>query len=256
MPRAPRGLGHRSNRLLAALEPADFACIEPCLEIVDLPSAGVVYETGDILRYTYFPHDAIVSLATVMENGDTVDIAVFGREGLFGLVTAVFSDRAFGRYTVQVPGTASRIPTERVHEAIAARPDIRESFLRFVEALFFQTLQILACNALHSVEKRCCRWILSMHDRMEQDTLPLTHELLAEMIGVQRSTISTITRHLQMRGLINQHRGAITVIDRASLEATTCECYGKIRANFKRLLPGHARKHRNLAPTSKVTAGE
>ena len=257
MVQVPQALGHRANRLLAALEPEDFACLEPYLEIVDLPRGEVVYETGETLRYTYYPHDAIVALVTMMENGDTVEIAVFGREALFGLVTAVVSRQAFGRYIVQLAGTASRIPTERMREVIAARPNIRQVVLSFAEALLAQTFQTLACNAVHGVEARCCRWILSMHDRMDQDTLPLTHELLAEMLGVQRSTVSLVTRTLQAAGLIQQQRGAITVTDRVGLEAAACECYGKTRQNFERLLPGtytykrgsekaHQR-HRNVA---------
>jgi CRP-like cAMP-binding protein len=173
-----------------------------------------------------------------MEDGDTVEIAVFGREALFGLVTAVVSRQAFGRYIVQLAGTASRIPAERMQEVIAARPNIRQLLIRFAEALLAQTFQTVACNAIHGVEARCCRWILSMHDRMNQDTLPLTHELLAEMLGVQRSTVSLVTHALQTEGLIRQQRGAITVTDRAGLEAVACECYGKIRHTFERLLPG------------------
>jgi CRP-like cAMP-binding protein len=100
------------------------------------------------------------------------------------------------------------------------------------------TFQAVSCNAVHPVEARCCRWILSMHDRMEQDTLPLTHEFLAEMLGVQRSSVSVVTRTLQTAGLIQQSRGSITVTDRPGLEEVACECYSKIRRIYERLLPG------------------
>jgi hypothetical protein len=105
------------------------------------------------------------------------------------------------------------------------------------EALLAQTFQTLACNTVHAVEARCCRWILSMHDRADQDTLPLTHEFLAEMLGVQRSTVSVVARALQTAGLIRQSRGGITITDRAGLEDAACECYGKIRSVYQRLLP-------------------
>jgi CRP-like cAMP-binding protein len=152
-------------------------------------------------------------------------------------VSAMISRRSFGTYVVQIAGTASRIPIERLHEAMAVRPKIRLLLLRFTEALLSHSLQTVACNAVHSVEARCCRWILNTHDRVGQDALPLTHELLAEMLGVQRSTVSSVTRTLQTSGLIKQGRGVITVTDRVGLEAMACECYDVIRRNFERILP-------------------
>jgi CRP-like cAMP-binding protein len=232
-----KAANHRANRLLSALEPEDLAWLEPHLETVELPKGKVVYEAGEVVRYTYFPHNTFVSLVTVLRNGGSVEVAVFGREAAFGFVSALMSRQSFGRYVTQVTGTASRISNERLHEALGARPKIRQLLLRFTEALLAQSLQSVACNAVHGVEARCCRWILSTQDRMDQDTLPLTHELLAEMLGVQRSTVSSVTRTLQTAGLISQGRGVITVTDRAGLEETACECYDIIRRNFERLLP-------------------
>lgn len=229
--------GHRANRLLAALEPEDFSLLEPHLEVVELPQGKVLYETGESIHYTYFPHNAVVALLEVMEDGRPVEVAVFGREGMFGLVSALASREAFGRYLVQIPGTGSRIAIQRLQEAIGARPKLQQLVRAYTEVLFAQTLQSVACNAVHSVEARCCRWILSIRDRMEQDTLPLTHELLAEMLGVQRSTVSAILRPLQTAGLIAQHRGGISVTSRAGLEQVACECYGKSRLRFQKLLP-------------------
>lgn len=233
-----KAANHRANRLLAALEPEDFAWLEPYLELVELPKGKVIFEAGEPIRYAYFPHNMTVSLVTVLQNGGSVEVAVFGRESAFGFVSALISRRSFGRYIAQVPGTASRVTIDRLHEAQGARPKIRQLFLRFTEAILIQSLQSVACNAVHSVEARCCRWILSTRDRMDQDTLPLTHEVLAEMLGVQRSTVSSVTRMLQTAGLINQGRGFITVTDRDGLEAASCECYKIIRNNFERLLPG------------------
>lgn len=144
---------------------------------------------------------------------------------------------AFGRYIVQMSGTASRIPFEHLNEVRNARPNLGQLILRYGEAFLAQTFQTVSCNAVHPVEARCCRWILSMRDRTDQDSLPLTHEFLAEMLGVQRSTVSMIARTLQTAGLIRQSKGSITVIDREGLEETACECYGKIRRLFERLLP-------------------
>jgi CRP-like cAMP-binding protein len=138
---------------------------------------------------------------------------------------------------VQMSGTATRVPYERLSQVRDSSPQLQQLILRYGEALLAQTFQTVACNAVHPVEARCCRWILNMHDRADSDTLPLTHEFLAEMLGVQRSTVSVVTRTFQTAGLIRQNRGGITVIDRAGLEGMACECYGKVRQIYNRLLP-------------------
>jgi CRP-like cAMP-binding protein len=229
---------HWANQLLAALEPEDFAFLEPHLEVVDLPKGQVLYEAGDMIRHTYFPHDCIVSLVNVMEDGRFVEVASFGREGLFGLLSVLISRESFGRYWAQVGGTASRIALDKMQVAFNTRPKVRELVLRYNEALLAQTFQTVSCNAIHTVEARACNWILSTRDRMGRDDLPLTHADLADLLGVQRSTVSIVLRELQTAGLIGQSRGVITVRDRAGLEETACECYGKIIQRFKKVLPG------------------
>jgi len=228
---------HRSNWLLAALAPEDFACLKPHLEVLNLSAGQVLTEAGEVLRHAYFPHDAMISLVTLMEDGSVVEMGVFGREGVTGFVGTLTTHKALGRYLVQLTGTASRMPIEPLQEAFDTRAGIRKLFLRYSEALLAQTFLIVACNAVHSVEARCCRWILSTHDRVGQDDLPLTHEFLAQMLGVQRPSVSIVTRTLQSAGLIRQRRGGIIVTDRAGLEETVCECYGKIRTCFERILP-------------------
>ncbi|MBD2751100.1 Crp/Fnr family transcriptional regulator [Microvirga sp. BT688] len=230
-------VNHRVNRLLAALELDDFAALEPHLQGVVLKQDQVLYEIGAPLRHAYFPHDTVVSLVAVLKDGRSAEMAVYGCEGVLGLVGAIATRKAFGRYIVQASGTASRIELDQLHEVINSRPKVRQLVLHFTEAMMSRVLQNVACNAIHSVEARCCRWILSMHDRLEGDTVPLTHEFLSEMLGVQRSTVSSITRALQGSRFIRQRRGVITVTDRAGLEATSCECYGTVRRTFERLLP-------------------
>jgi CRP-like cAMP-binding protein len=139
---------------------------------------------------------------------------------------------------VQISGRASRMAFERLNEVRNARPNLRRLITNYSQAMLMHTFQNVSCNAVHPVEARCCRWILAMHDRVEQDALPLTHEFLAEMLGVQRSSVSVVARTLQSAGLIQQSRGSITVIDLAGLEEVACECYGKIRRIYERLLPG------------------
>lgn len=229
--------GGCDNWLLAALEPADFRLLEPHLEKIDLSPGQVLVETGEVVRHAYFPHDAMISLVTILEDGGVVEMAVFGREGVTGFVGALTTREALGRYLVQLPGSASRMPIEPLQEAFDTRPTVRQLFIRYSEALLAQTFQIVACNAVHGVEARCCRWILTSHDRVGRDELPLTHEFLAEMLGVQRPTVSLVLRTLQTAGLITQRRGGITVVDRGGLEETACECYGKIRRSLARILP-------------------
>jgi CRP-like cAMP-binding protein len=169
MAHAPKA-DHRTNRLLAALEPEDFALLEAHLEIVELKRGQVLYETGDAIHDAYFPHDAMVSLVNVMEDGGTVEVGLFGCEGVLGLLGALVTREAFGRYIVQMSGTASRIPFEHLNEVRNACPNLRQLIMRYGEALLAQTFQTVSCNAVHVVEARCCRWILSMHDRADQDT--------------------------------------------------------------------------------------
>jgi CRP-like cAMP-binding protein len=229
---------HRKNRLLAALEPEDFLWLEAHLEIVDLPRGRVLYTTGEPIRHTYFPHDAVISLVTVLQSGGSVEMAVFGRESALGFISALITRQSFGRYITQVPGTGSRIALDRLNEVVDRRPNLRQVLFRFTEAFLGQTLQTVACNAVHSVEARCCRAILSTRNRTDKDELPLTHETLAEMLGVQRSTVSSVTSALQKAGLIVQGRGTIRITNRQGLEAVVCECYQAICQSFDRLLPG------------------
>jgi CRP-like cAMP-binding protein len=224
------------NWLLSTLDPEDAAFLEPYQEAVSLALGQVLYDAGDTIRYAYFPYDAMISLVTILVDGGTVEMSVFGREGVAGFAGTLTTREALGRYLVQLPGAAMRIPIEPLHEAFHSRPRFRETFLHYTEALLAQTFQIVACNAVHPVEARCCRWLLSTHDRVGRDDLPLTHEFLAEMLGVQRATVSLITRTFQTAGLIQQRRGIIRITDRAGLEDVACECYGNIRRQFQKMI--------------------
>lgn len=228
---------HHPNRLLAALEPDDFASLEPHLRIVHLHQRQVLYETGDIMRHAYFPHDTVISLVAVMDDGRSAEMSLCGPEGVAGLITAGITPRSLGRYIVQLAGTASRIEIDAMYEVTKVRPNIERLMRRFTEATLVRTLQSVACNAIHSVDARCCRFILTIHYRIDRDVLPLTHEFLAERLGVQRSTVSVVMGKLQAKGLIKQARGGISVTDPKGLEAEACECYGRVRDAFEHLLP-------------------
>ncbi len=232
-----RRASRHANRLLVALEPDDRVYLEPHLEMVSLRRGQIICEAGEALHYAYFPHDAVISLVAVMENGSTAEMAVCGREGVVGLIPASVTRQAFGNYVVQMRGTASRISLDQLQAVLQARPLVARLINRFAEAMQARILQSVACNTVHSVEQRLCRWILSTRHRTDEVVLPLTHELLAERFGVQRSTVTTIMGKLQAAGVIQQVRGGITIADSVKLEQSSCECYRRLRTTFERLLP-------------------
>lgn len=229
--------GDPPNRLLAILAPEDLHWLKTQLECTQLTRGEVLAEEGEPLQYTYFPQSAIVSLVRTLEDGQVAEMATFGREGLVGLAFEGMPLQSLGRYIVQIPGAVLRIDTMGLHKASLARPAIRSMILQYAEILISLTLRSAACNAAHSVEARAGRWIIATCDRVSRKDIPLTHEFLAEMLGVQRSTVSTILHGFQTRGLIHQGRGSITVVDRPGLEQAACECYGALREKYEKLLP-------------------
>lgn len=174
---------------------------------------------------------------TLMESGAAIENATIGREGALGLMAAVAPRASLTRAIVQTPCRCARIGAGQLHEAWDKSPKIRELIDRHNEALFGHAAQSVACNALHSVEARFCRWLLTCHDRISSDTIALTQEFLADMLGVQRTTVTAVARTLQEKGYIRYRRGVVDIIDRSGLEAMTCECYGVVRGNYERLLP-------------------
>jgi len=154
-------------------------------------------------------------------------------------ISVIVAREVFGRYKVQIPGTASRIALERMEDVVRACPKVRRLLLSYTEALLAQTFQTVFRNSVHKVEVRCCNWILTTRDRVDADLLPLTQADLADFLGVQRSTVTTALGTLtpQARGLIAQQRAGISIANRKGLEAKTCECYDRIRQIYARLLP-------------------
>jgi CRP-like cAMP-binding protein len=225
------------NRLLGALPPEDLRLLAPHLTQVDLERGRLLYDPGDRIDTAYFPHDGVISLMTLMVNGAAIESATIGREGALGLMAAVAPRQSLSRAIVQTPCRCSRISAAALHEAWEKSPRLRDLVDRHTEALFGHAIQSVACNALHSVEARFCRWLLTCHDRISTDTVALTQEFLADMLGVQRTTVTAVARALQEKGVIRYRRGVVDIIDRQGLEAITCECYGVIRDNYERLLP-------------------
>ena len=196
-----------------------------------------IYDPGDPMEAVYFPHDCVISLMTLMENGAAIESAPVGREGALGLMAAVGPRQSLVRAIVQAPGSASRISASALHDAWVRSAALRDLVDRHNEALFGHTIQSVACNALHGVEARFCRWLLSCRDRIDSDTISLTQEFLADMLGVQRTTVTAAAGALQSKGLIRYRRGVVDILDRPGLEAAACECYGAVRRGYDRLLP-------------------
>jgi CRP-like cAMP-binding protein len=228
------------NRLLVSLPADDYALLAPHLAAVELERGRLLYDPGDRIDTVYFPHDGVISLMTLMENGAAIESATIGREGALGLSAAVTPRQSISRAIVQTPVKASRVSAGQLHEVWAKSPRLRELVERHSEALFGHALQSVGCNALHSVEARFCRWLLTCHDRISSDTIALTQEFLADMLGVQRTTVTAVARSLQEKEVIRYRRGVVDIIDRAGLEALACECYAVIHRTYERLLPQRA----------------
>lgn len=220
------------NRLLA-WPAADYGLVGPYLTHIELERGRL---TGDAVDTVYFPLDGVISLMTLMANGAAIESATIGPEGALGLMAAVSPRQSLSRAIVQTPCLAVRISAMQLHEALEKSPAIRQFVDRHTEALFGHAIQSVACMP-HSVEARFCRWLLTCHDRISTNTVALTQEFLADMLGVQRTTVTAVARALQKRDYIRYRRGIVDIIDRPGLEAMTCECYGVVRRNYERLLP-------------------
>ncbi len=240
----PRSLspGHiqprQANRLLGAVSLRDLELIERHLDVVALPRGRVLFEPGDDVVTTHFPcHKTMVSLLIVTRDGREIEAATIGREGAVGGIVSGGNKPAFGRAVVQIPGSAFAIPTAVLETVKTGSPSFSDLFSRYSDALLAQLMQSVACNALHSVEARCCRWLLSTHDRAGDQIIHLTQESLAEMLGVQRTTVTAVVQGLEVRGVVRRHRGRVEIVDRKGLERSACECYAAVEDHFARILP-------------------
>jgi len=223
-------LSLKGNRLLASLSDADLKRLTPNLREVSLAPAETLFEPQDRITHAYFPWEGVVCLLAVDQNeGTATQVAAIGSEGVVGLGGVLAGEISFTRQVVQFAGRGVRIARAPFVAALNASETMRNRMIVHMDAFTAQNLQSVACNALHSVEERLARWLLTASDRSGQPTLPVTHRALAEMLAVQRSTITLTARMMNEAGLIRHERGSITILDRGSLEEVTCECYGIIK---------------------------
>src|SRR5262245_5544543 len=231
-PPLARELEHgRFNRFLASLPPHDFSLLAPHLRTVALERGVMLHEVGEQIEHVYFPHTGMVSLVAVMQSGGTVETATIGRGGVIGASAGLGARWAFGRAVVQLPGTAAWLSGAQFHAAANLSQALRDLIVRCNDLLLAQIQQSVACNALHALEARLCRWLLQTHDCIDGDAIPLTQESLGQMLGVRRTTVTLAARLLQNAGLIRYRRGLIHIIDRAALEDIACECYAVVKHN-------------------------
>jgi CRP-like cAMP-binding protein len=224
----------RKNRLLAALDPIDYALIGPHLSTACFERGAMLQEQDAPVAQVYFPMSGLVSLVSVMKDGHEIETAVVGKDGAVGAFVGLGRWNAFARATVQIPTTCAVITETHFRAAVSQSERIRDLMLRFREALFGQVHQTAACNALHPLEDRLARWLLQALDLIDERELPLTQESIAKMLGVRRTSVTLIANRLQADGLIRYRRGHIVVLNRMGLEEVACECYRAIRQRTAR----------------------
>ncbi len=232
----PLSLESRKNELLAALTTLESARWSPLLEAVDLPLGKVLYESGDAQHHLYFPTTAIVSLLFVTENGSSAEIAVVGNEGVVGISLFMGGESTTSRAVVQSAGHGYRLPAKAIRDEFDRGGPVMHLMLRYTQALITQMAQTAVCNRHHSLDQQLCRWLLLSLDRLQGNELMMTQELIANMLGVRRESVTEDALKLQHAGLIRYARGHITVLDRAGLEKRSCECYEVVKREYDRLL--------------------
>jgi CRP-like cAMP-binding protein len=224
------------NRLLQLLPRPDFDVLHPHLEAITLEYRQPLFEANQPLRSVYFPVTGVASLVNTMADGSAAEVGTIGNEGIVGLPILLGDELTPMSAYVQVPGTGLRLRADILRSALQHSAGTRTVMQHYAHAFFNQVAQSAACNHFHSIEQRCCRWLLMTHDRVQSDQFLLTQEFLGMMLGVQRSGVTLAARKLKVDGLIDYRRGQVTVLNRKKLESRTCECYAVSKREFDRLL--------------------
>jgi CRP-like cAMP-binding protein len=230
----------QQNHILDELPPAERERVFPYLKLVTLPLGAVLYEAGDALRHVYFPTDSIVSLLYVLEDGSSTEICVVGNDGVIGVALFMGGETTTSRAIVQSAGSAYRLSGRRLKQEFERQGETMHILLRYTQALITQMAQTAVCNRHHSVDQQLARWLLLSLDRLSDNKLSMTQELIADMLGVRREGVTDAAGKLQRLGVITYSRGTITVLDRQHLEHLSCECYAVVKRETDRLMPARA----------------
>ncbi|RUO38942.1 Crp/Fnr family transcriptional regulator [Pseudidiomarina aestuarii] len=224
------------NYLLRAIPDDVKSRLTPHFELVELTLGDCIYESGDELKFVYFPTDSIISLVYIMENGDSAEISVVGNDGMLGVPLFMGGGSTRNRAVVQSEGHAYRLPAQLLKTEFNRHSELHHLLLRYTQSLMTQMAQTAVCNRHHSVDQQLCRWLLLSLDRIPTNVLTMTQELIADMLGVRREGVSVAAGKLQKMGVIEYHRGRMTVIDRPKLETLSCECYDVVKLECERIL--------------------
>ncbi|MUL37372.1 Crp/Fnr family transcriptional regulator [Gloeocapsopsis sp. AAB1 = 1H9] len=224
------------NRLLASLPREEYERLQPYLEPVSLDFKRELYQPNVPIEFVYFPLEGVCSLLSLSSEGQLIEVGTVGNEGMVGLPVFLGVREIPGMSMCQVPGNALRMRAEDLQTQVSCDSLLYNVLHRYTQTLFNFISQSGLCNRLNSIEQRCCRWLLLTRDRVGTDEFPLTHEFLSQMLGVRRAGVSDVAARLQNAGFISYRYGKMTIVDRAGLEATSCECYELIKADFERLI--------------------
>lgn len=225
------------NGILQHLSRKTLDLLEPHLRHVKLAQGTILHEAGEAITFIYFPLSGMVSMLAVLKTGEAIEAGVIGRNGFVGGYVGPRGWRAYGHAVVQLTGEAMRINVKNFKKAYDASDDLRILTNGYQAVLYFQAQQTAACQALHQVEARMCRWLLQAQDAVGSDTLHLTQELLSHMLGVRRTSVSGSANKVQQEGLITYKRGVIRILDRKGLETAACECYASVRGAMADAMP-------------------
>ena len=225
------------NRLLLALPSRDLKQLMPELEHIRCERGQILMDADRSLDHVFFPDSGVVSAVAVYSDGSVIEMATIGREGFTSVIAVFGAKSSSSRLLVQIPGSATKMPRAAFTRAMGSMPSFRNLMYAYVYAFLEQVQVSVACNGAHSLKERLARWLLMMRDRSDEDALPITQDLLAEMLGVQRPTITNAARELERAGLIARGRRQITILDRQGLTKASCECYQLVRARIALHLP-------------------
>jgi CRP-like cAMP-binding protein len=225
------------NRLLLALPSRNLKRLMPELEQIRCQRGQVLMDADSSLEHVYFPDSGVVSVLAVYADGNVIEMATIGREGCTGMQAVFGAKVSSAQLLVQIPGTAAKMSRVAFARAMQSMPPFRSLMYSYVHAFLEQVMVSVACNGAHSLTERLARWLLMMRDRSDDDALPITQNLLAEMLGVQRPTITNAVRELERAGLIERGRRQVTILDRRGLTEASCECYQLVRARVAFHLP-------------------
>jgi CRP-like cAMP-binding protein len=225
------------NRLLQRIPASELSQLKPLFKQIRLETGTVLHEPGSPVEHVYFPTSGLVSMLAIMKNGQAIETAVIGREGVVGGEIGAAGTLSAGQAMVQIEGSALRIGAAPVLKVLNGSNGFRSQINRFQSVVVLQAHQSAACHAFHSVEARLCRWLLQAADTVESNMVNLTQEFLSHMLGCQRTSVTLAAHALQKSGLIRYARGKIEIVDRAAIEECACECYGAVRQEIDKAVP-------------------